>query len=206
MKNDIFKCVYDQVAYVKYYRCLSWISKTLYFRRLTKYLRIYIRKYHLCQLNQIRRHRLYEELILIRIANVFFYIIVIDFILSLLIYQRYNILLTIIDKFTKSIDLISDKNIWFTIEWAHQLFQFLMTTNWNLLREMIFDRDSKFISNLWHVLFEKLKTRLLTIIVYYSQEDDQTERANQTTNIALRYFISQDSNIDWINILSSMQF
>ena len=41
--------------------------------------------------------------------------------------------------------------------------------------------------------------------VYHSQTNDLSERSNQTVKIVLRYLITKNSNINWIEILSTLQ-
>ncbi len=42
-------------------------------------------------------------------------------------------------------------------------------------------------------------------IAYHSQTDDQSERTNQTIEIALRYLLTSNSNLSWHEVLSSLQ-
>ena len=41
--------------------------------------------------------------------------------------------------------------------------------------------------------------------VYHAQTDDLSKRSNQTVKIVLRYLITKNSNVDWIEILSILQ-
>ena len=57
----------------------------------------------------------------------------------------------------------------------------------------------------WKTLFRKLNIILLFNATYYFQFDEQSKRTNQIFEIAFRYFITKNSNLDWIKILSIFQ-
>ena len=50
-----------------------------------------------------------------------------------------------------------------------------------------------------------LDTRLLVVIAYHSQIDEAFKRTNQTVEIAIRYFIIEHFNIDYVLALSFIQ-
>lgn len=60
----------------------------------------------------------------------------------------------------------------------------------------ISDRDSKFMSELWQIIFQRLRTAILTSTAYHPQTDGQSKRTNQTVEIALRYFVTSNSDDD----------
>ena len=118
MKTKIFRMIYNQIAYINFHKCYQRIFETLYFHKLIKRLRVYIRKCHVCQLNQIKRHTSYDELILIKTTSTFFHTLIFDFILILSKYQKYDCMLIMICKFTKNVDLLFDKTIYDAINWT----------------------------------------------------------------------------------------
>ena len=75
---------YNQIVYANFYKYYQRIFKTLYFHKLIKRLRVYIRKYYVCQLNSIKYYTSYDELIFIKITLIFFHTLIFDFILILL--------------------------------------------------------------------------------------------------------------------------
>ena len=52
-------------------------------------------------------------------------------------------------------------------------------------------------SEFWQKLFKLLEIELLVSTVYHSQTDNQSERTNQTAEIALQFFITSHSLADW---------
>jgi hypothetical protein len=58
---------------------------------------------------------------------------------------------------------------------------------------------------MWKSLFKATKTDLLTSTAYHSQTDEQSERINQTIEIALRYLLISNPDLSWHEVLSAMQ-
>ena len=95
----------------------------------------------------------------------------------------------IIDKFSKRITIIFEKNIYTIMNWAEILLHKFDITNWNLSKIIISNRDKIFFANLWRTLFGKLNVKFFYFTVYHFQIDEQNERTNQILEIALRFFM-----------------
>jgi hypothetical protein len=78
--------------------------------------------------------------------------------------------------------------------------------NWELLKAIISDKDSKFLNELWKIIFDRLSVKLLYSTIYYLQSDEQLKRSNQIMKIALRFhlFCLNDSK-KWFSCLSIIQ-
>ena len=86
--------------------------KVYYIRYLTRRLKRYILYYSECQVNQTKRYISYESLRSILTLSLIFHIIIINFILALLLLEnKFNIIIIIIDKFCKKITSALRKNI-----------------------------------------------------------------------------------------------
>ena len=82
-------------------------------RHLLKHLRIYINHYSKCELNQIKRYKSYDNIIFIDKSRIPFYIIIINFIITLfMIKEGFDNLFIIIDNFLKRILLIFERVIY----------------------------------------------------------------------------------------------
>ena len=57
----------------------------------------------------------------------------------------------------------------------------------------------------WTTLFQKLKTKMLTSTAWHPQTDGQSERTNQTVEIALRYFLTAHPDDDFTVVLPYLQ-
>ena len=116
LKTKVFRITYDEINHVDFHRCYQRIFEIFYFHKLAKRLRVYIRKCHVYQLNQIKRHAFYDELIFIKVISTFFHTLIFDFILILLKCQKYNCMFIIICKFFKSVDLLFNKTIYNVVD------------------------------------------------------------------------------------------
>ena len=124
-----------------------------------------------------------------------------NFVLTLLSSNSLNNLLTVSDKFTKWVLLLSKKSIYSVTDWANVLLLSLIDHDWDISYQIISDYNHKFLSFFWQVLFKKLDTKLLTSTVYHSQTDDQSEQINQTVKIALYYFLTSSEWADEVFII-----
>jgi hypothetical protein len=191
----------------EFVKCFDIVFSFWYIHDLFKHLREYLRHCSQCQVFQTRRHKSYDALQSIFISNVFFHIIIIDFILALskFISNNFDTIIFIICKFSKRIILISENVTWSAKQWALILLKRLEFMNWKLSKTIISDRDSKFLIELWKTIFDRLNIKFLYFIVYHSQTDEQSNRINQSVEIVLRYhlFISIEN---WLNHLFIIQF
>ena len=204
--KNILSLVHDE-NHSEFDRTYLQIVSSWYIQRLTKHIKAYIKHCLKCNLNQTRRHKSYESLQSILTSSVSFHSIAIDFILALFISSvDMNAIMSVTCKFSKRVTAISEKFIWTVSEWADALLQKLDIADWNLLKNIIFDRDKKFLSNLWKNLFNRLKIKLLYITTYHSQTNDVFEKINQTLKIALKFHIQALKNFfKWSNTLDALQ-
>ena len=117
-----------------------------------------------------------------------------------------NCVMIIICKFSKRITSMSEKLTWIAAEWVDVLLQRLDFVDWELLKVIISDRNSKFLFELWSTLFARFEVRLLYTIVYHSQIDEISERINQTLKIALRFHIQMLNDVkNWLKTFEAFQ-
>ena len=119
--------------------------------------------------------------------------------------ENYNSLLTITCKFIKRILLISKMNTWNAIKWVEMIIITLIEHDWNISKTIISDRNSKFMSEFWIVVFIKMKMSLLIFIIYHSQTNDQSKRTNQTIEIILKFYVIAHLKENWNEILLYLQ-
>ena len=206
MTKEVFELTHDRQSHVKYHRIYANLASSIYIRKMSSRLQKYIQHCSQCQLNSTKRHSSYEFLRSITSSIISFHTISMNFILALsIISEEYDTLLTITDKFSKRVLLISDKETFDASNWANIVLIALMSHDWSISRAIISDRDSKFMSSFWRKLFQLLDTKLLVSTIYHSQIDEFFERTNQIVELAFRFYLIFNSIDDFTMILSYIQ-
>ena len=209
LEQEIFELAHDRQHHGGFHRTYDRIVNSLYLRHLTKHLRTYIDHCPECELNQTKRHKPYGSMVPIDRPAIPFHTIAMDFIVALPITTKDGLdcLLTITDKFSKRVLLVPGKTTYTASEWADLVLAALCQYGWGVPLAIISDRDAKFMSEFWKAVFTKLGTDLLASTAYHPQTDGQSERTNQTVEIAIRYYVTANpgSNGDWILLLPYLQ-
>ena len=196
MEQEIFDQAHDKRSHGGFSRTYERIVQNYYMRHLTRRLKRYILHCPECQLNQTKRHAPYGSLRPVLSPPRIFHTITIDFILALpALLSGLNALLTVTCKFSKKVTMVSGKDTWDASQWAVALLYEL--TDWGIPCAIISDRDPKFMSLLWKTIFKTLGTDLMVSTAYHPQTDGQSERTNQTVEIALRYHLACYPEEDW---------
>ena len=206
MEREVFEQAHDLSNHGGYHRCHDRLSHNLFIRHLTRNLRDYIAHCPACQLNQTKRHKPYGSLVPIATPAIPFHTIAMDFIMGLPITAAGNdALLTITCKATKRNLLVPGREDWSAPQWGEAVLRKLMEHDWGVPRGIISDRDPRFMSGFWQGIFEKLGTKFLTSAAYHPQTDGQSERTNQTVEIALRFHLTSRPDDDWDEVLPYIQ-
>ncbi len=111
-------------------------------------------------------------------------------------------------QFTKKIVAIPGNAKWSASKWGNALLDQLNIADLGIPKAIISDQDRKFLSELWSAIFKKLGVKLLYSTAFHPQTDGQSERSNQTLEIALRFQISHDTSygrVNWPGILPKIQ-
>ena len=202
-KRAVFELTHDENNHAEYHRVYQQLIITIFMFKLSKKIRQYVKHCSSCQLNQTKRHAIYDELISITTSSISFRIIVMNFIMNLS--ENFDSILIIICKTSKRVSLIFEKIKWNASTWTNVLLNRLLLTDWKLFEKIISNRNSKFISKFWIVMTKKLKTKLLMFTAYHSQTNEQSEKTNQTIKITLRFFLTANSDADWMTTLLMIQ-
>ena len=187
--------------------CHEIISRSWFIQGLTKLLRSFICHCPQCFSLQTRRHAPYGLLQPIQSPPMPFFTLILDFVLALPVSKEgYNALMSVTYKFSKRVTLIKGKDTFTAKDLVHAFLARLDLVDWGLPRELITDRDPKFLSKFWTLLFEKLGVKLLYSTAYHPQTDGSSERTNQTVEIALRFFVhALVYPSEWPQVLSRIQ-
>jgi hypothetical protein len=77
--------------------------------------------------------------------------------------------------------------------------------NYGLPREIICDRDRKFVSEFWKSLFKLCGTKINMSSAYHLETDGQTERTNRSLEDMLRMYVGKRQQ-SWDKWLYLVQF
>jgi hypothetical protein len=199
---NVFQLAHDQNNHSRHNKVYAKLIDQVYISKLLRKIRQYIKHCSTCERNQTKRHSFYEELVSMN-ENISFRTLTMNFISALS--NDMNTALIVTCKASKRMTIIVEKFTWTVVNWAETLLERLFIANWDISENIISNRDFKFIFEFWRTVFNKFKIKLLMSIVYHSQTNEQSKRTNQIVKIALRFFLTKNSKIDWINVASLIQ-
>ena len=116
-----------------------------------------------------------------------------------------NMLLTLTCKASKKMLLVTGKETQIAAEQGAAMLNAWRLHDQNFPTQFISDRDPCFLLGVMKGMFDKLSTKMLTSTAYYPQTDRQSERTNQTVEIALRYFVTANPGNEQIEALLHIQ-
>lgn len=184
--------------------------------KLTKRLTDYINHCPACLRNATLRSRPHGELQPIRTAPRPFHTIAMDFIVALPVipavnpwklpgFNEFNCLMTQSCKFSDKTLLIPGHDTYRAEHWATICVTLWLLTGWGIPKNIISDRDSKFISKFWTTVFNALQTKLLMSTAWHPQTDGASERKNQTVEIGFRYHNFAFPDQPWSSMILPFQ-
>ncbi|KAH3989747.1 hypothetical protein HBH52_015990 [Parastagonospora nodorum] len=202
LQKEVFQMAHDRQFHAGFHKAYDRINGSMFIRRLAKNLRTYIRFCPPCMQNRTERHLPYGALEPIRAPGFPFHTITIDLVTALPPgTSGFDALMTVTCKQTKKVLLVPGMNDWSAAEWGASLVEALIMHEWGLPKGIISDRDKRFLNELWRAMFQKTGVRFLTSTAWHPQTDGQSERTNQTVEIALRYFVTANPETDWVRAL-----
>ena len=92
-----------------------------------------------------------------------------------------------------------------TAEGTADIFFDTIFRHHGLPESIVSDRDSRFTSNFWRALFNRVGTKLDMSSAYHPQTDGQTERANRTIEEMLRAYVNAKQD-DWDLHLTAVEY
>ena len=206
LKRDVMKFAHDNHAHENIHRTLNRIKVSIYDSKMRKKMLIYVESCLVCQLFKFSRKSLYEQLNLIEITIQFLAKLNMNFIVELsMISAEHNSLLTIIDRFSKYVRLIVDRENWSIKQWVEKYHRELYR-HWDLSSRIVSNRDFKFTSDFWTTLFIKSEVKLSLTTTYHSFSNDQVERTNQILKTTLRYLLIDKYEKNWEELLSQVEY
>lgn len=147
----------------------------------------FVQSCDICQRAKVEHVKLPGLLQPLEIPDHAWQVISLDFIEGLPLSASCNVILVIVDKFSKFAHFLALRHP-YTALTVVQLFMSEVHCIHGLPRAIISDRDRVFTSQLWKELFRRAGTQLRMSSSYHPQSDGQTERVNQCLEMFLRCF------------------
>jgi transposase InsO family protein len=117
---------------------------------------------------------------------------------------RYTALMVVVCRFSKYVSLIPT-HVEVTSAQCVELFMRHVWSIHGLPDNIVSDRDPRFVSGMYSELMQRLGVRRKLSTSSHPQTDGQTERTNQTVQIALRHYCTVDHS-SWAEMLPQIQF
>jgi hypothetical protein len=117
--------------------------------------------------------------------------------------QVFDSMLTITEKLTRLVRLVPGREDWSAKEWTEAYFSDVYPTL-GVPGAIITDRGCVFVPYFWITLFEMLGTDCVATTAHNPEADGQSERTNQTIEIALRHVVNARQD-DWVDLLGEVQ-
>ena len=114
IKEEVFKLTHNEISYLEYVYTHERLTSNLYIFEIINKLHKFIRHYPHYQLNQTSRYQSYEFLQSILTSFKSFHIIIINFILTLLptrLPEKFDCVISVTNKFSKTVTFLSGKTI-----------------------------------------------------------------------------------------------
>ena len=127
-----------------------------------------------------------------------------DFIEGLPKSDGHEVILVVVDRFTKYAHFFALKHPYSAITVAKVLYDGVIKLH-GMPQTMVSDRDKVFTSQVWTELFKLVGVQLRFSTAYHPQTDGQTERVNQCLEMYLRCAVS-DNPKQWRSWLAQAEF
>nr|KYP34666.1 Transposon Ty3-I Gag-Pol polyprotein [Cajanus cajan] len=128
-----------------------------------------------------------------------------NFLLGLLRTQRgFDFIFVVVDRFSKMAYFIPCHKV-DDASYVAKLFFKELVRLYGLPKTIVFDRDAKFLSHFWKVLWEKLGTELVYSTTGHPQTDGQTEIVNRSLSTLLRVILKGNKKT-WDDCLPHIEF
>jgi hypothetical protein len=170
-KNILFHA-HDRNAHDEIHRIYDFLRRSAFISKMKKRVKDYVIACSSCQIFKNSTQKSYEKLQFISIFLKFLFEMSLNFIVKLfMIIKEHNALLTIMNRFSKYVKLISKIENFSTAAWIERYWKFVYKS-WKVSHRIVFDKNSKFTSEFWRKLFVKCVVKLSFITTYHSFVDE----------------------------------
>jgi hypothetical protein len=206
--EEFLRSAHEGSTHAGYERVYKRLRPNYYMKNLSTLVRRYTQSCPQCQRNNPVRHKPHGQLQPLEVPAGPCETVTLDLVVKLPVCKSrgidYDSLMTITDKLTKMVTVFPGREDWPAHEWASAFFEHYYR-RWGVPCRIISDRGKVFMSEFWTAVFRICRADLLVSTSYHPQTDGQSERTNQTVEIALRHLCSPSKD-DWVHHLPEMEF
>jgi len=180
VREELLKCYHDDLL-ARHFdtdKISELLDCKYYWKSMIKNVKEYINTCNICQRVKMKCHLSYDELrSLFQFTNSWKEIIM-NFITDLSSSKwkevMYDSILVIVDCYMKMMHYLSMKKTLTIIELAKLFFE-KIALRYEILNDIVIDRNSLFINAFWSEIWYHVKMKWWLSIIFHSQTDDQTE-------------------------------
>ncbi len=182
----------------------TFLKKSYYWPNLKGSAEEYVKTYLTCQQNRTLNKKqagLWQPL---PIPEGPWESVSMDFMVSLPPSRGFDAIMVVVDRFSKMAHVIPTKDEATTQETGRLFFSHVFKHH-GLPKDIVSDRDPKFISKFWRALWKHMGLKLKMSISFRPQTDGQTERVDLVIQQFLRNYVAADQQ-DWVDHLELAEF
>ena len=205
LREEIIRDVHTSHGHVGKGKTLELLHRHFYWPGMSKDVYSYVKGCRECQQNKAITHRKYGLLTPSELPTRRWAFVGMDFIMDLPRTVRgSNAIYVVVDYYSKRAHFIPCKTS-VTAGQTAQLFYDNIYKHHGMPLKIISDRDTRFTSDVWRSLFEKLHTRLAMSSPYKASTDGLVERTNRVLEEMLRAF-TENKHRNWDQFLTAAEF
>jgi hypothetical protein len=191
LMKEVLRLCHDARGHPGIRRTFSSIATRFYFPKMSRRIKTYVDNCANCQLSKPSHEKQPGLLQPIEPPNEPFHTLCMDFVTGLPSSHGYDTLFTITDSFSKAVKLLPCRKT-ITVEELAKLFLQHCYSTFGLPAKIISDHDTRFTSKFWSTLMKLPGVEMAMTTAFHPQSDGQSERTNQTVEVALRCFLGGD--------------
>jgi len=210
VREEFLKRYHDD-SLVRYFdadKISELLNCKYYWKSMIKNVKEYIDTCDIYQRVKMKHHLSYDELELLSRLTDSWKEITMNFITDLSFSKWkevvYDLILMIVDHYTKMTRYLSMKKTLTVIELAKLFFKKIVL-RYEISSDIVIDRNDLFINAFWSEICYHVKMKQWLSIAFYLQTDDQTEQQNQTLKHYLRVYCFKKQD-DWATFLLIVKF
>jgi transposase InsO family protein len=190
-------------------RTVDVLKRKYYWPGLRANVHKYIRHCAACQLNKIRRHKPWGELVPLPVASTAWRHFSLDFVTDLPLSKdpqgnEYDSILVLVDRFTKYVRYLPVSKA-ITAQGIADLLLKQCFLKQGPPDTLLSDRGSVFTSQFWSDICYHLKVNHRLSTAFHPQTDGQTERMNQELETFLRIYMDYQQD-NWVGLLPFAEY